>query len=364
MYFLRRLGFYISAGIFSALVGWSVSQIIWIDLISFLRWFLQIFGLGSTKFTLPSLLILTVITPCMAIAMVAMEIFISNPTRYKANWRILWPTYLRAVIITGIISGTLLSLLNWQLLVSNWSSIHVRLLSWGLIGLFVGLAESVSWSFRSIEGSGSKARNRILQSTILGIFAGLLAATIYSNIRQYFGEYQEPVGFALLGILLGGCLSFTSRPSYQVALRAGYGFESVPTNSGLFSQINCKRFSHKVFGFVPIPEGKNNNQIEEGLSIKLPTSASVKKPIIIGSNHDADIFIPGIPEKCLSLWFESNGVNIKCEHEKAVEIQQKKLSEGDTTTLRHNQILTLYHKTNSEEFYRFIFYDRFLDPQA
>ncbi|WP_193888041.1 hypothetical protein [Fortiea sp. LEGE XX443] len=66
----------------------------------------------------------------------------------------------------------------------------------------------------------------------------------------------------------------------------------------------------------------------------------------------------------MSLWFETNGVTIKCEYEKAVQIQQKKLSQAETATLRHNQILTLYHQTNPEEFYRFIFYDRFLDPQA
>ena len=40
------------------------------------------------------------------------------------------------------------------------------------------------------------------------------------------------------------------------------------------------------------------------------------------------------------------------------------LPENKTTTLKHNQILTLYHENNEEKFYRFIFYNRLLDPQA
>lgn len=363
MNFIGRLAFYISAGIFSSLLGWSISQLLWIDLGSFIASFINLFGLG-TKFELPPFLILIVVTPCIAIAMVVIEIFVSNPTRYKANWRILKRTSIPVVTTTGIISGAILSLLNWYLLASNWSSFHVRLLSWSLIGLFVGLAESVSWAYCSIEGSGRKARSRVIQSMFLGTFAGLIAAATYNSVRQNFGKYQESIGFVLLGIFLGAVLSFASRPSYQVALRAGHGFESVNSDSNLFPELSNKRFSQKVFSFIPVPEGKNDNRIEEGLSIKLPTAVSKNKPIVIGSHQEADIFIPCIPERCLCLWVETSGVKIECSHQQTVKIQEEMLSKGQTKTLRHNQILTLYYQSNPKEFYRFIFYDRFLDPQA
>ncbi|MFE4105953.1 hypothetical protein ACFVKH_06680 [Almyronema epifaneia S1] len=315
--------------------------------------------------SIPSFLILTIVTPCLAIAMVVTEFFLSNPTRYKANWKTLRRNYLPLVTLTGLISGTILGLLNWQLLSSSGSSIQVRLLSWGSIGLFTGLAESLSWSFRSVEGSGKSARNRIIQSVILGSVAGLVAATLYESLRQYLGIYQEPFGFIGLGLLLGCVLSFTSRPSYQVALRAGQGFEKIDFESDLVPQLSHKKFSSSVFNFVPLVDNRDNLvRIEEGLSIKLPAIVSKNHPIIVGSRSDADIFIPDVAPTCASLWREQSGVKLRCEFTKAVRIQQQQMRVGDIVMLRHNQILSFYHETNPAEFYRFIFYDRLLDPQA
>jgi hypothetical protein len=166
-------------------------------------------------------------------------------------------------------------------------------------------------------------------------------------------------------LLLGCVLSFTSRPSYQVALRAGQGFEKIEIERNRVPQLSHKRFSSSVFNFVPLVENRDNLvRIEEGLSIKLPATVSQKQSIIIGSRSDADIFIPDIAPTCASLWREPSGVKLKCESTKSVRIQQQQLRVGDIVMLRHNQILSFYHETNPTEFYRFIFYDRLLDPQA
>lgn len=358
-----RLLLYTFSGFFAALLGWSIGQFLWIDLFALL-------GINAV----PSYLILTVVTPCIAVAMVATEVFLSNPTRHKANWTVLKRTYLPLVTILGVISGAILSALNWQLLSSNWSSTYVRLLSWGLIGLFTGLAESLSWRFRSVEGAGKRARNRIIQSVVFGLLAGLVAATIYETVRHSFGRFQEPVGFVGLGLLIGCVLSVASRPSYQVALRAGQGFENIQLEEsfqniqmecGLFSRLNHERFAASELSFVPlIDDRKEPTRIEEGLSIKLPTSARQGKPIVVGSGENADIFIPNIPKTCALLWTEPNGFKIKCESTRSFKIQNKLLLAGDIATLRHNQILSFYDETDPTEFYRFIFYDRLLDPQA
>jgi len=365
-----RTNFYILSGITSTLIGWSLSYLI-LDLI-------QLFLPPNFNFNLPPYSILLVtITPSIATAMVVAEIFLSNPTHNKANWRILSRTILRAVIIAGLICGLLLSLLNWLLLESNWPGFLVKMISWGLIGLFAGLAESISWSFRSIEGTASKVKQRIAQSTLLGGSTGLVSALFFEMTHRVLGKYQEPFGFLVFGACLGLALSFTARTSYQVALRAGQGFEAIKPKkkvSEVYSTVNIHQekevrdnnsqqlrpcLQNKSLKFVPDDEFK---YIEEGLSIQLPLKTH--KPIIIGSSEDADIYIPYIPLECASLQFKDGNLVIRSFAEEAVRVQQRWVPEGRTIILRHNQILTLYHEHDTEKFYRFVFYDRFLDPQA
>lgn len=367
--FARR-NFYVLSGIISALIGWSLSYLI-LDII-------KLFIPQNFNFNLPLYgILLVTVTPSIATAMVIAEIFLSNPTRYKANWRVLSRTILRVVILAGLICGLLLSLLNWLLLESNWPGFLVKMISWGLIGLFAGLADSVSWSFRSIEGTGSKIKQRFVQSTLLGGSAGLVAAIFFEATHRVLGKYQEPFGFLVFGACLGLALSFTARPSYQVALRAGQGFEAVKPKKKL-SQVYSTVPNHEEeeiinsnfqqrrpclqnqsLKFIPDDDFK---YIEEGLSIQLPLKN--RKPIVIGSSEDADIYIPYIPSECASLQFKDGNLVIRALAEGTVKVQQKLLTERRTTILRHNQILTLYHEYDPEKFYRFVFYDRFLDPQA
>ena len=362
-----RAGFYTLSGIFSALIGWSISQIIWQEIGAYLTPFIpQGFNLP------PYIILLVIVTPCIASGMIIAEIFISNPTRYQANWRVLSRTSLKKVFLVGAFLGLVLSIFNWMLLASNWSGGFVRIISWLIIGAFAGLAESISWSWRSIEGTGNRVIQRIIQSTLFGAGAGFFAASFCEGVNRALGQYQEPFGFFLFGALLGLGLSFASTPTYQVALRAGTGFEAkkkprsrkaantqIQTIHTSPTQILRLALNNQSLKFIPDDDYKH---IEEGVSIQLP--AKTKKPLIIGSGDDADIYIPHLPERCASLQVNSGTVIIRALAEDAVRIQQKFLAESKTTTLKHNQILTLYHEHDEEKFYRFIFYNRLLDPQA
>ncbi len=365
----NRVTFYGLSGAISGLLGWSLSQLC-LDVAQPL---MRASGIP------PYAVLLIGVTPCVAAAMVIAEIFLSSPTRHKANWRILSRRSLKAVLILGLVAGVILSGLNWLLLASNWSSTFVRIISWALIGLFAGLAESISWGTRSIEGTESRIKQRMIQSTMLGSGAGLVASLLFESIRRALGQYAEPSGFLLLGVTLGLALCFAARPSYQAALRAGQGFEAVEppktriqrsASTGADStdteptstQVSTRRptLNNQTLKFIPDDDGFR--YIEEGLSIQLPFS--IKKPLLIGSSKEADICIPHLPDDCAELRIQDGDVQIKCLCDGKVQVQRKLITQARKVTLKHNQIVTLYHENNPDKFYRFVFYNRFLDPQA
>ena len=140
---------------------------------------------------------------------------------------------------------------------------------------------------------------------------------------------------------------------------SGYTKDRSRADAERFGLTIAKKPESYEICFIPDNDYKH---IEEGVSIQLP--GKTNKLIIIGSGDTADIYIPHLPEECASLQVNSDNVIIRCLAEESVKIQQRFLPENKTTTLKHNQILTLYHENNEEKFYRFIFYNRLLDPQA
>lgn len=343
-----RFYFYTISGIVSALLGWSLSQILLIDL-------------GSNKTLLnPDFILLPIEAACLAVAMVVTEIFLSNPTRYKANRRVL-PRYFWSALWTGIVAGLVASAITrvfYQTGAPAWS---VRVVCWSLIGLLTGLGEGVSWRLRSIEGGTRKATQRIQRATLYGLGAGFVAAVLVEILRslQKLGGYEDALGFLILGLCLGYGLSFATSPTYLVALRAGEGFEAVDPS---FEDTNRPRpyLNNPNLQFVT---GDYYEFIEEGLSIQLPSATTT--PMIIGSSSEADIYIPNIPGKAASLTICDRNVTLTCLTDTAVQIQSRLLFQSaKPIPLRHNQILTFYHAHDDEKYYRFVFYDRFLDPQA
>lgn len=342
-----RILIYTIFGIFSALIGWNISQIVL---------------LNSPLATLninPDFILLPIIAISITGAMIATEIFLSNPTRYKANKRIL-PRYGKGAIITGSIGGLIAATISSILYQTNVPSVIVRVIAWSLIGLFIGLGEAISWRFRSVERGTRKAKRRVVKVSLFGLVAGLTAALYIEIIRQLLtlAGYEDPIGFLILGLLLGVWFSQVTSPTYQVALRAGQGFEAVdPIYIDKDKEQPCLN-STKV-RFVSID---NFDYIEEGLSIQLPSKTT--QPIIIGSSQQADILIPTLPELAAAIEIHKHHAILKCLTHQSVEVQAKLLTEGKKITLRHNHILTLFHAHDEDKYYRFVFYDQFLDPEA
>jgi len=286
----ERFYFYTWSGIFSALIGWSLSQIFLID-----------FGnlLGEESFLAnlpPDLILLPIVAACLAVAMVVTEIFLSNPTRYKSNRRVL-PPYLWLALVLGTAAGLVSSFFTWGLYASKFPDWVVRMTPWTLIGLFIGLDESISWRLRSIEGQTRKATERILKVVIFGASAGLAAAVIVEMMRPSIAKgYEDPFGFLILGLSLGLFLSFATSPSYQVALRAGAGFEAIDPRQArqADSQVDRPRIQKDLLKFVT---ADRNYDIEEGLSIQLPEKA--RELLSLDLMKSRLIFIYLISPKCV-----------------------------------------------------------------
>ena len=391
---LRLLYYIISGGLISIL-AWNISQIITLDLGDFLYdKTIQVLEINRLPLTPPPYaILLTLITPVLTLMMVTVEIFLSNPTRIKANWRTLSRHYLQPIIGWGIIAGIGLGALNYWLFTSDWSASAVRILTWISIGFVVGIAEGFSWSFRSIE-SESKKIQRIFQSPFLAGLGGLIAAIIIEVFRKPLGVYQELVGFGLLGALIGFSLFWSARPTYQYALRLGHGFdymtppppEAIESNPSaatiVLPPLQRPSIRSNLLQLIPgdiieDPENPNPEESWEGLSVQLPTKQ--KSPILIGDNENAHLRLPYLPSECAKIEFSDSSIYLRALCDKTVKVQSTVLGAKQRHPLRHNQVITLHtifwepqdtdgskakYNPNSQKFYRFVFYDRFLDPQA
>jgi hypothetical protein len=356
--FYRAL-FYTLSGILSAIIGWFFSQILLIDLGQF-------FIKDALLFN-PDFILLPVVGSCLAVAMVVTEIFLSNPTRYRANRRVL-PPYFWGALGTGAVAGLISAVCTSFLYATGIPSGIIRVAAWSLVGFFTGLGESLSWRLRSIEASSSQANQRIKKAILFGFGAGFGAAVLVEILRSgmQLGGYEDPAGFLVLGLMLGLSLSFATAPTYQVALRAGKGFEPPPSEAIVVSN-SLPKLRNNNFN-LKFATRSSSQFIEEGLSIKLPSQTT--SPIIIGSGDSADIYIPHIPKECACLEVNNREVKLTCWFHQKVKIQNTPMSQNDSQRLIHNQIITFYYENpqpdaeEDSQLYRFVFYDRFLDPQA
>jgi len=346
-----RIYLYILAGITSALIGWSLSQIVLSDL----GWLKQF----------PELVIFPCISTSLAIGMVLNEIFISSPTRTKQNFQVAkLPIAIAAGLglLSGLISGGISQILFLPQV--NTSPVLVRILGWLFIGTAIGFAEGFTWQWRSIEsGNKKRYRQRLIVSLIGGIGASLLAALLFELGRSQKiipASLEDPIGFSLLGMLLGLTFSLTNSPTYVTALRAGAGFE--------YSNINIRSIlkPHITGSLAFVSEGDEPDFIEEGLSIELPS----KGKITIGSGLEAHISIPGLNEIAARIELTTRSAKLipLVSQFKSIAINGDKLTKSNPVLLKHNDLLTFYsldvEKSHGKEFFRFVYYNRFLDPQA
>lgn len=352
-----RIYLYILAGIVSALIGWNLGQFVLTDL-------------GLLK-QMPELVLFPCISASLAIGMVFNEIFISSPTRPKQNFRTAKIPVLIAAglgILAGLIAGGIAQILFLPQI--RTPSFAVRIVAWLFIGSAIGFAEGITWRWRSIEAGDIKRYiHRLKVSVIGGIVASLVAALFFELLRGLFGRLpsdliplEDPFGFSLLGALLGLAFSLTNSPSFVMALRAGAGFE-YSTIDVYGDGVNNATITKPLLNFVSDGDA---TEIEEGLSIQLPQ----KGKITIGSSPRANICIAGLPTIIASIELGSRSANLipNSSHFKSIAKNGSRLSTSKSVPLKHNDLLAFYtqdsDKPYQKEFFRFVYYNRFLDPQA
>lgn len=357
---LIRTYFYTLAGIISALFGWNIGQIILSDLSRVIP-ALQ----GWKQF--PEVVLFPCIAASLAFGLVLTEVFLSNPTRSKLNLRVgLFPVSLAAGL--GVLSGILAGLLIQVLFLPQLQipPAIVRIIGWLFIGFFTGLAEGWTWQWRSIEaGNRSRFQRRLINSILFSSLASFTAALFFEGLRavgilgQNLYAWEDPVGFAILGAVLGLAFSITSSPSYMAALRAGGGFEF--TDNPTFAVMPVIQKPFLTF----VSDGERDD-IEEGLSIQLPGQGE----IAIGSSPECHIRLPGVEAKIAKIKLQKRDATLIAEGRKqqaCIEINGEQLT-SNSKPLKHNSVLTFYTtepgQANEKLFFRFVYYNRFLDPQA
>ena len=367
-----RIWLYILAGITSALIGWNIGQIFLTDLKILSRF--------------PEVVLFPCVAISLAIGMVMNEIFISNPTRPKLNFRIALVPLLIATLI-GLIAGLAAGGIFQLLIRSGVAEFPGRLLGWLFVGAAVGLAEGLTWQFYSMEaGDRDRFRQRLYTSIIGAGVASLVAVGIFEFIRQWLGtseafrKAEDPLGFAILGLLLGLTFTITNSPSYMAALRAGKGFEYrkiIPELESIdpqFTSINSVFPNiHKTLKFVSESDAE---KIEEGLSIQLPAKGIIKigsVPKTKGSDgveRGSDIYLPGLPPHIADIKIISRDAILDPNPTfyNLIELNGRRLTSTKEITLKHNNLITFHvkdnHNPDEPKIYRFVFYNRFLDPQA
>jgi hypothetical protein len=356
---LIRTYFYTLAGIISALFGWNIGQIILSDLS-------RIFPALQGWKQMPEAVLFPCIAASLAFGLVLTEVFLSNPTRSRLNLRVgILPVSLAVGL--GVLSGFLAGLLIQILFLPQLQippSI-VRTIGWLFIGFFTGLAEGWTWQWRSIEaGDRSRFKRRLINSIVFSSLASITAALFFEGLRtigllgQNLYTWEDPVGFAILGAVLGIAFSVTSSPSYMAALRAGGGFEFTDSPSFAITPAIQKPFLRFV-------SDGDRDDIEEGLSIQLPGQGKIS----IGSASDCHIRLPGVSGQMAEIEILKREAVLTAgrQQQSNIEVNGEKLT-SRSKSLRHNSVLTFYttdpSKANEKSFFRFVYYNRFLDPQS
>jgi thiamine transporter ThiT len=358
-----RIYLYILAGVTSALIGWNIGQFFLADL-------------GLLKLV-PEIVLFPCIAISLAVGMVMNEIFVSSPTRPKlsfSNSRIPITIALGLGVLTGLIAGILsIILLLPQIPIPAFI---VRMISWILIGSSVGFAEGLTWRWHSVEaGNKKRFRQRLKNSVIAASIASLFAALLFELIRLPLGQMptefkrvEEPIGISILGMLLGLGLSYSTSPSYLAALRAGAGFEYTGEKyDSIDSSItNEDKPYPTIDNSLKFVSKGNTDEIEEGLSIQLPEIGK----ITIGSDDNASIRLPGIPPEVAFLELQKREAFLVPNKDfiRIIKVNNQPLKKNEKISLKHNYVLTFHTLEQDEQyekkFYRFVYYNRFLDPQA
>ncbi len=434
---MLRLILYILAGVVSVLLGWNITQVI----LGFLQWLSNNFDLVFVGLLRewPEMIIFPLITIFLASGMVLNEIFISTPTRSLRNLKIAYRPLIISIIIglfVGLLIGGLLQI--FYLPRFDFSDRTVRVVSWWSIGVTVGFIEGITWQFHSMEaGDKKRSQKRLVFSLFFASLSSIIAAGIFEWIRgsvvttsAIFQQIEDPLGFCILGMLLGIAFTITTSPSYLAALRAGKGFEfrvddRSPTTQSIDTtyvqqqqQNNSKSFpviSNKAIQSLKFVSETSAKKIEEGLSIELPEvhltlltkirrskiiesilnqlnlpsnnkktpsfseniairiGGTPKKEMPNGQIIGSDIYLPNTPPHLADIIVNKRETKLipNPQNYEKIEINFIPLDSTEEVTLKHNTLLAFYttnepdeNNPNQPKMYRFVYYNRFLDPES
>lgn len=347
-----RIYFYLLSGAISSLLAWLVSRLI-LDSFSWLQPVDLI------------IIIIPLVTIFLVIGTVLSECLVANASRPKLVINLFnRDNLLQIIIIESLVISLFISVLL-QLLVFSFFEKTFFLPS---VGLTIVLTRGF-FTWRICEVVGTR-RKIFLKNLFFNSFAILLGLAIF----QLFGEqsnniktFNSLISFLLLGIVYSFILSFDNSPFYQPALRAGAGFEYkgenyIDRDPPDLSDLNIGTASIRT-PYLKFVHDSEEYEIEEGTSISL---LDVRK-IIIGSeyNNKADISLPGLPPSLASIRLkncQARLVPVATEY-RLIKINGERLVSASTILLDHNYELT-FDTQDGNKFYKFAFYNRFLDPAA
>jgi hypothetical protein len=300
---------------------------------------------------------------CLAAGIVLTEIFLSSPTRPLQSLKLAANSiYLASGL--GLVVGITAGLLSYVVGLPGTRELFqygddfVRSTAWFLVALTVSISEGLAWGLRAMEAKNiNRLRIRIAVSLIASFASSWIANTIFESLRrngvlQGLGDYEDLLRFILLGICLGIAFGFSTSPGYMTALRAGFGFEHDGSST---TRGEIRKNLEFVVSYA------TDNRIEEGLSIQLPNWGKV----IIGSDPSAQIYLEGVAPILATLdlqtretWLYTDQKNFDKVHIEGYPVKDER------KRLKHNTILTFYRNADTNQFYRFVYYNRFLDPIA
>ncbi|NEP77435.1 MAG: hypothetical protein F6K39_04175 [Okeania sp. SIO3B3] len=395
---------YFIVGLLASVLAWSFSQVLLVD-------FKPIWdSLDLTFFAqYPYLIKFFILTIFLAVFMVMAEVFFSHPTRLKQGWKVLkFPLII--AIIASILGASLSGIMSFVLKLTGSPALIIRLIDWLIIGGIIGFAEGITWLLRTwnklvfdkVRRGGETDMTKVINHFVKSIFLSLLVSFIVFIFSE-INTKQDVWSFTLLGSMLGLALSFTESPNTQFALKAGYGFERIAGGNTTTNNLNRQTYKDRGLRLVYVPPGNQPFTIEEGLSIEFPKTGS----IVIGSDvEQADIIVDDLPHKIATIKINGRKATIKSfsknilkkfpsevvikppepvnniapnpyatafnnvsnqsqNNPPNLDQDSELINYPNEIELYHNTIITLYTKNqNYRKYVRFVFYDRFLDPEA
>ena len=318
------------------------------------------------------------------------------------------------------IPATFLRIFSWALV--GGATGHAEGQAWKAQSAEAGDKEYARTRINNSRAAGIAAG--IAAGLLFELLRGFLRLSVTdSNILEIFQALEEALGFALFGGILGYFLSCTSSPTYRAALRAGAGFEftnPVLADDGVdhdstdsversyphiriqeFGSTGKKqtvsgfqKFIYFVLPFLKPPASSgvlkfvnrsgnetvlkdgiepDQNRIEEGLSIQLPSEGRIFIGNPLNDRANTNIVLIGFPEGyayCAHLDVTSTTVTLEVAQKYRPYLRRNgtPLRSAQPIRLKHNDVLTFSNPNpnpdNAPKFYRFVYYNRFLDPQA